>query len=132
MFFVDIFIIVSAYAILTMVSKYSKYLVLYMSSLLGFIMFIVLLAYSDKGKTEAKKISDPVLKHEAQTKYSTHIAVSANLFIACIIAFTMAVFGDQLKTFATSPSSAAVAAIASLASSGTGTPGAPKIKPRWI
>jgi hypothetical protein len=132
MFFVDIFIIVLAYAILTMVSKYSKYLVLYMSSLVGLIMFIVLLAYIDKGKTEAKKISDPVLKYEAQTKYNTHIAVSANLFIACSIAFIMAVFGDELKAFATTPSSSVIATVASLASSVTGTPGAPKIKPRWI
>ena len=131
MFFVDIFIIVSAYMLIAKTTIPDTHLIaLFLFP--AFIMFIVLLAYSDKGKLEAKSISDFVSKSEAQTKYNTHIAVSANLAIAFTIAACMAWFQDSLKTFATTLSSATVSSVAAI--SGTTTTSTPvtKIKPRWI
>jgi hypothetical protein len=134
MFFVDIFIIVSAYMLITKTTiPYTHLIALFLFP--AFIMFIVLLAYSDKGKLEAKSISDLVSKSEAQTEYNTHIAVSANLAIAFTTAACMAWFQDPLKTFATTLSSATVASVAAISgtitSSSSGTP-VTKIKPRWI
>jgi hypothetical protein len=134
MFFVDIFIIVSAYMLITKTTiPYTHLIALFLFP--AFIMFIVLLAYSDKGKLEAKSISDLVSKSEAQAEYNTHIAVSANLAIAFTTAACMAWFQDPLKTFATTLSSATVASVAAISgtitSSSSGTP-VTKIKPRWI
>ena len=134
MFFVDIFIIVSAYMLITKTTiPYTHLIALFLFP--AFIMFIVLLAYSDKGKLEAKSISDFVSKSEAQTKYETHIAVSANLAIAFTIAACMAWFQDPLKTFASSVASvASIASIASVTGTGTGTGSTPggKIKHGWL